>query len=64
MLRGKTLPVLKSKKLNIGGSNLTDINFANVGNQIKLINVMKYYQQSLVNLSAKTTTKEKTTIKN
>lgn len=64
MQRGKTLPVLKSKKLNIGGSNLTDINFANVGNQIKLINVMKYYQQSLVNLSAKTTTKEKTTIKN
>lgn len=64
MIRGIRLPVWKSKKLNIGGSNLTDINFANVGNQIKLINVMKYYQQSLVNLSAKTTTKEKTTIKN
>ena len=63
ILRGIRVPVWKTKKVNIGGSNLTDINFANFGNQVKLINIMKY-QQSLLNLSATTTNKEETAIKN
>ena len=35
---------------NIGGTNLTSIQYANIGNQIMFINTIKYYQQSLSSL--------------
>ena len=38
--------------LLVGGTNLTNINFANIGEQIKFIDTMKYYQQSLSALAA------------
>ena len=36
-----------SKKLNIGGTNLTNVNYGIIENEIKLIDSLKYYQKSL-----------------
>ena len=41
-----------TQKINIEGNELTDINFANLGTQIKFVNTMKYYLASLVQLSS------------
>ena len=38
---------LATKQLYIGGTNLTNIQYANIGLQVKFIDTMKYYQQSL-----------------
>ena len=48
-----------SKKLNIGGSNLTHVNYGIIDNEIKLIDSIKYYQESLAALSATLTDEEK-----
>ena len=37
----------KTKQLNIGGTNLTNVQYANIDNQGKFIDTMKYHQQSL-----------------
>lgn len=42
VVRGMRLAVWKSKELNVGGCNLTNINFANLGNVIKFIDTVKY----------------------
>ena len=41
-----------SKKLDIGGTNLTHVNYGILENEIKLIDSMKYYQKSLAALSS------------
>ena len=46
-----------SKKLNIGSTNLTHVNYSVIDNEIKLIDSLKYYQKSLSELSS-TLTKE------
>ena len=33
--------------LNIGGSNLTNASYGNIGDQVKFIDTIKFYQQSL-----------------
>ena len=38
-----------SKELNIGGNNLTHANYGNISSEIKLIDSLKFYQQSLGN---------------
>ena len=38
------------KDLHFNGNNLTNINFRNIGCEIKFINTLKYYQKSLGNL--------------
>ena len=48
-----------SKKLNIGGTNLTHVNYGVLGNEIKLIDSMKYYQKSLAAFSSTLTQHEK-----
>ena len=48
-----------SKKLNIGGTNLTHVNYGVLDNEIKLIDSMKYYQKSLAALSSTLTQHEK-----
>lgn len=56
ILRGIKLPVWKHKELNnVSGSNLMNINFGNLSNQIKFINTLKQFQQSLANISATAT---------
>ena len=51
LLKSISLSVWKTKNLNIGGSNFANENFANLGNQVKLSDMPKYYQQSLVQLT-------------
>ena len=45
------LSVWETKDINIGGTGLTNINFASIGN-IKFIDTMKYYQTSLGNFAS------------
>ena len=52
-----------SKELNIGGTNLTHPNFGNISSEIKLIDSLKLYQQSLGELSPTSTLQEKTAVK-
>ena len=50
LLKNIRLSVWRTKDINIGGKNLTDINFASIDN-FKFIDTMKYYQTSLGQLS-------------
>ena len=61
-LKNIRLSVWRTRDINIGGNNLTDINFASIDN-FKLIDTMKYYQTSLEQLSKTATDKEKEKIK-
>ena len=63
-LKGIRLSVWKTYNFSISGSNLTQINYANIGEQIKFIDTMKYYQQSLAKLAESMTEEEKEKIKN
>ena len=62
ILKNIRLSVWRTKDINIGGKNLTDINFASIDN-FKFIDTMKYYQTSLAQLSETTTDEEKEKIK-
>ena len=53
----------RTKDLNIGGSRLTNINFANLGSQVKFIDTMKYYLSSLGSLASTLNDIEKICIK-
>ena len=52
MVKGIKLCVSRTKQLNIGGINLTNVQYANIGWQVKFIYTIKYYQQ-LVSSPAK-----------
>ena len=41
-----------SKSLDIGGTNLTQVNFGNIAGEIKLIDTLKFYQKSLADLAS------------
>ena len=56
------LSVWRTKDINIGGKNLTDINFATIDN-FKFIDTMKYYQTSLAQLSETLSNEEKENFK-
>ena len=47
----------------VGGSNLTNANYVNVGDQVKFIDTIKYYQQSLSKLAETVTAGEKKSIR-
>ena len=47
LIKGVRFLVWQTRDVNIGGSGLTNINFANIGSQVKFIDTMKYYQTSL-----------------
>ena len=53
-----------SKKLNIGRTNLTHVNYGVIDNEIKLIDSMKYYQKSLAALSSTLALSEKENVEN
>ena len=57
-LKNIRLSVWRTKDINIGGKNLTDINFASIDN-FKFIDTLKYYQTSLSQLSETANEKEK-----
>ena len=53
----------KTKQLNIGGTNLTNVQYANIDNQGKFIDTMKYHQQSLSPLAKNASEIEKKNIR-
>ena len=61
--RGYRATTRNSKNLNIGGTGLTRINFANINNTHKFIDAIKYYQQSLSQSTKTATEEEKEAIK-
>ena len=62
LLKNIRLSVWRTKDINIGGKNLTDINFASIDN-FKFIDTMKYYQTSLAQLSETITDQERENIR-
>ena len=50
-----------SKKLNIGGTNLTHVNYGIINNEIKLTDSLRYYQKGLADLSSTLTKDENKT---
>ena len=50
LIKGITLSVWEKKDINIGGTGLTNINFASIS-QVKFIDTMKYFLSSLGKLS-------------
>ena len=57
-LKNIRLSVWRTKDINVGGKNLTDINFASIDN-FKFIDTLKYYQTSLSQLSETANDEEK-----
>ena len=62
-IRGYRATTWNSKNLNIGGTGLTRINFANINNTHKFIDALKYYSRSLSLLTKTATEEEKEAIK-
>ena len=52
-----------SKAFNIGSTNLTQANYANISRKVRLIDSFKFYQRSLGELSSTLTAKEKIAVK-
>ena len=52
-----------TKDLNIGGTNLTHINYRYIGGEVKFIDPLKYYQKSLAELASTLTEDEKNSVK-
>ena len=51
VVKGIRLCVWSTKQLNICGNSLTNVQYANIGCQVKFIDTIKYYQQSLSSLA-------------
>ena len=62
LLKGIKLLVWETKDINMGGTNLTNINYSTIGN-IKFIDTMKYYLTSLGKLASTMTGKVKNNAK-
>ena len=52
MVKGFRPSCWGTKDFNMGGANLANVNFANIGSQIKIIDTLKYYQTTLANITA------------
>ena len=48
--------------MNIGGKNLTNVQYANIGSQVKFIDTIRYYNQSLSFLAKSVDENEKTNL--
>ena len=64
MVKGFRASVWETGDLNMGGTTLTNMNYAGISNQIKIIDTMKYYQTSLANIANTATSDEKVNIEN
>ena len=62
LVKGICLSVWRIKDFCIGRSNLTYVNFPNLGEQIKFADILIYYQQTLACLAKPVTPKEKVAI--
>ena len=62
LLEGLRSGVWRTRDVSIGGKNPTDINFAIIGNQVQLLDTIKYFQQSLSGLASSLIDKEREAI--
>ena len=62
-LKGIRPTVWETTQIKIGAKNASNINFLLIGNQVRFIDTIKYFQQSLGNLAASMTDSEKENIK-
>ena len=62
-LKGIRPTVWETTHTKVGAKNASNINFASIGNQVRFIDTIKYFQQSLGNLGASMTDIEKNNIK-
>ena len=51
VVKGIRLCVWRIKQVSIGGTNLTNVQYSSIGTKVKLIDTIKYYQQSLSSLT-------------
>ena len=59
LLQGFWATAWNIKDINIRGTNLTNINFANISNETKFTDTLKYYQKSLGQLAGTLSVNEK-----
>ena len=64
VIKGFSAPVWKTKNITMAGNNITNLNFMSIGLEVKFIDSLKYYQQSLANLTATLTDNEKIAVRN
>ena len=64
MVKGYRSSVWETSNLNMGGTNMTNMKYANISNQLKIIDTIKYYQTSLANISNTTAFNEIVNIEN
>lgn len=57
------LCIWRTKHLNIDGTNLTNAQYANVGDQVKFIDTIKYYKKYLASLATNANVFEKANIR-
>ena len=63
LLKGFKATTWNWKDINIGGTNLTHINFTNIGSETKFTDTLKYYQESLGQLAAMLSEEKKLAVK-
>ena len=63
LLKGLRPSIWETTNINIGEKNPTSINFAIIQNQIRFIDTVKYYQQSLANLADSMTDIERANVR-
>ena len=61
-MKGLRLCIWRTKNLSIGGKGINDLNYANLADQIKFIDTIKFYQELLSKTAKNTETKEKENI--
>ena len=63
MVKGYRWCCWGTKDFSMGGTNLTNVYYANIPNQIRIIHTLKYYQTTLAGLASTTDNEEKQNIK-
>ena len=63
MVKGYRSSCWGTKEFEMGGTNLTNVTYANIRNQIKIIDILKYYQTTLAGLTSTTNDSEKESIR-
>ena len=53
----------ETSEISIGGKNLTNVNFTIIRNQVKFIDMVKYFQQSLASLADSMTDDERKNVR-
>ena len=62
-LKGFRPTVWETTDISIGGKNPTNVNFVIIKNQVRFIDTVKYFQQSLGSLAASKTNDERENVK-